>query len=269
MAGASDAANGQVFNVGAIEPISLRDVAELLIEVAGSGQLPPAALSAGAQSHRHRLDLRRRSQDPARPEVAAAHRSARGSRRARSSFYRAHRDAVLGGARSQPRSDEPPTRHRAQRPVQRARAGRPGHARASSTPRSTRVLDQRLVPDGPRARRPSSSSSPPITGPDLQAVGVGSGTDALTIGLLRARRSARRRGARRRPTPACRRWRPSWPRARGRSSATSIPAPTPSIRAEIDRRCHARARSAVLVVHLYGQPAPMDAIVERRQRRAG
>jgi UDP-glucose 4-epimerase len=37
MAGANDAANGQVFNVGATEPISLRELAELLIEVAGSG----------------------------------------------------------------------------------------------------------------------------------------------------------------------------------------------------------------------------------------
>jgi UDP-glucose 4-epimerase len=37
MAGMNDAANGQVFNIGAIEPTSLKDVAELLIEVAGSG----------------------------------------------------------------------------------------------------------------------------------------------------------------------------------------------------------------------------------------
>src|ERR687885_1779009 len=36
-AGANDAANGQVFNVGAIEPISLRQLAELLVEVAGTG----------------------------------------------------------------------------------------------------------------------------------------------------------------------------------------------------------------------------------------
>ncbi|MCA1647299.1 MAG: NAD-dependent epimerase/dehydratase family protein [Chloroflexi bacterium] len=36
-AGGSDAANGQVFNVGANEPISLRGVTELLIEIAGSG----------------------------------------------------------------------------------------------------------------------------------------------------------------------------------------------------------------------------------------
>ncbi len=38
MAGANDAANGQVFNIGAIEPISLRELAELLIEVCGSGR---------------------------------------------------------------------------------------------------------------------------------------------------------------------------------------------------------------------------------------
>jgi UDP-glucose 4-epimerase len=37
MAGAEDAANGQVFNVGAIEPVSLRELADLLIEISGSG----------------------------------------------------------------------------------------------------------------------------------------------------------------------------------------------------------------------------------------
>jgi UDP-glucose 4-epimerase len=36
-AGMNDAANGQVFNVGAIEPVSLREVAELLIEITGTG----------------------------------------------------------------------------------------------------------------------------------------------------------------------------------------------------------------------------------------
>jgi UDP-glucose 4-epimerase len=38
LAGANDTANGQVFNVGAIEPVSLRELADLLIEVAGSGR---------------------------------------------------------------------------------------------------------------------------------------------------------------------------------------------------------------------------------------
>lgn len=37
MAGASDAANGEVFNLGGTEPISLRELTELLLEIAGSG----------------------------------------------------------------------------------------------------------------------------------------------------------------------------------------------------------------------------------------
>ena len=56
MAGANDAANGQVFNIGAIEPISLRELAELLIEVAGTGSFqlcrsrPSARRSTSARS---------------------------------------------------------------------------------------------------------------------------------------------------------------------------------------------------------------------------
>jgi UDP-glucose 4-epimerase len=38
IAGANDAANGQVFNLGGIEPISLRDVTDLLVETAASGR---------------------------------------------------------------------------------------------------------------------------------------------------------------------------------------------------------------------------------------
>jgi UDP-glucose 4-epimerase len=37
MAGANDVANGQVFNIGAIAPVSLRQLAELLIEITGTG----------------------------------------------------------------------------------------------------------------------------------------------------------------------------------------------------------------------------------------
>jgi UDP-glucose 4-epimerase len=38
-AGALDACNGEVFNVGGLEPVSLRDLAELLIRVAGAGSV--------------------------------------------------------------------------------------------------------------------------------------------------------------------------------------------------------------------------------------
>ena len=37
-AGASDACNGHAFNVGGSEPISLRDLVELLIDIAGTGR---------------------------------------------------------------------------------------------------------------------------------------------------------------------------------------------------------------------------------------
>jgi nucleoside-diphosphate-sugar epimerase len=37
-AGASDAVNGQVFNVGGTEPISLRDLVDLMVSVAGTGR---------------------------------------------------------------------------------------------------------------------------------------------------------------------------------------------------------------------------------------
>jgi len=38
-AGASDACNGEVFNVGGIEPVSHRDLVHLLLEIAGSGRV--------------------------------------------------------------------------------------------------------------------------------------------------------------------------------------------------------------------------------------
>jgi UDP-glucose 4-epimerase len=37
LAGAADAANGQVFNLGGLEPISLRDLIALLVEIVGRG----------------------------------------------------------------------------------------------------------------------------------------------------------------------------------------------------------------------------------------
>jgi UDP-glucose 4-epimerase len=38
-AGASDACNGEVFNVGGLEPVGHRDLVQLLIEVAGTGRV--------------------------------------------------------------------------------------------------------------------------------------------------------------------------------------------------------------------------------------
>jgi UDP-glucose 4-epimerase len=91
IAGANDAANGQVFNVGGIEPISLRDVTELLIETAGTGSyhlvpFPPErkAIDVGSiyvDDRKIRRVLRWR------PHVDMADGLARSVE-----FYRAHRE---------------------------------------------------------------------------------------------------------------------------------------------------------------------------------
>ena len=57
--GASDACNGQVFNVGGAEPISHRDLVSLLIDVAGAGTRAVRAVAGGEEGHRHRQLLRR------------------------------------------------------------------------------------------------------------------------------------------------------------------------------------------------------------------
>ena len=99
MAGASDAANGQVFNLGGIEPISLRDVTELLIELAGTGSYHLVPFPPERKAHRHRLDLRRRSQDPPRPAAGDRSVDMREGLARSIEFYRAHRAQYWAAAR--------------------------------------------------------------------------------------------------------------------------------------------------------------------------
>ena len=58
-AGASDACNGEVFNVGGDEPISHRDLTTLLVDVAGIGPRRVRRLAGGEEGDRHRRLLRR------------------------------------------------------------------------------------------------------------------------------------------------------------------------------------------------------------------
>ena len=77
-AGAMDAADGQVFNLGggaAGEPPGPGAAAD---RDRGPGLLPHRALPGGAQEDRHRRLLRRRPQDPRHPGLEAAGRAARG-----------------------------------------------------------------------------------------------------------------------------------------------------------------------------------------------
>ena len=90
MVGVNDAANGQAFNIGALEPISLRELAELLIDVCGSGRFElvpfPAERKAIDIGSIYVDDRKLRRVLKWRPRVDMREGLARTM-----SFYRAHR----------------------------------------------------------------------------------------------------------------------------------------------------------------------------------
>ena len=78
-AGASDRCNGEVFNVGGAEAISLRQVVELLISVAGTGRYRPDRVAPGKESDRHRRLPRRLVAHRADARMATDHGPPRGT----------------------------------------------------------------------------------------------------------------------------------------------------------------------------------------------
>ena len=79
-AGMSDAANGRVYNLGGQGPISLRALADLIVAVAGQGEVVCIPWPAGAQEDRHRRRLLQLRPHRSRAGLAADHRPADGSR---------------------------------------------------------------------------------------------------------------------------------------------------------------------------------------------
>ena len=73
-AGAMDACNGEVFNVGGDEPLSHRELTTLLVDVAGSGRVRVRRLAAGQEGDRHRQLLRRLDEVQARDRLVAGGR---------------------------------------------------------------------------------------------------------------------------------------------------------------------------------------------------
>ena len=95
LAAARDEADGQVFNVGGTEPISLVELADLLVASTAAARTA-RPVPAAAQGDRHRRLLRRRRQDPRR-RSAGSRRSALEQGLERTlDYYREHGDAVLG-----------------------------------------------------------------------------------------------------------------------------------------------------------------------------
>ena len=174
-AGASDRCNGQVFNVGGAEPIAHKALVELLIGIAGSGQLPAGRVARREEGDRHRRLLRRLVALPADRRA--------GGRRRRSPRAWPRTDRVL------------PRALRALRAVG-VPGGRP--VTGSRADPFRRAAARRAI--GPTSPRPSSACSARgwfVLGPEVEAfeaefaaasgaahaVGVASGTDAIALAL--------------------------------------------------------------------------------------
>ena len=184
-AGASDACNGEVFNVGGDEPISHRD----LVDAAGRGRRHRVASSyvewpPEKKRDRHRQLLRRLDASSAsatgwQPPVG----SARGP---------AADDRVLPRAPRRTTST-PPRRDRGERPVIPFLTLTPGEdARRRAARRSTRVIERGWFVLGPELEAFEREFAAACGAP--HAVGVGTGTDAHRARSARARHRPGRRG---------------------------------------------------------------------------
>ena len=100
-AGASDACNGETFNVGGIEPISHRDLVHLLIEVAGSGRVRYVDWPAEKKA----IDIGSFYADSAKFTAATGWRPSVGLREGLSrtvAFYREHLRHYVENAATEP-----------------------------------------------------------------------------------------------------------------------------------------------------------------------
>ena len=179
-AGADDASNGQVFNVGGLEPIRHRDLVELMIRHRRLGPVPVHAVAARQEGDRYRRFLRRLVEnrrdarmapdDDARRRVEADLRLLpRALRSVRSHERRTGREPVT--------PDHIPFIDL-----------RPGEDDAAVRSAIDRVIARGWFVLGPEVEAFEAEFA--AASGAAHAVGVGSGTDAIAL-LLRAMRSAR------------------------------------------------------------------------------
>ena len=171
-AGATDACDGEVFNVGGDEPIEPSRSRDAAPRDGGHGIGPLRRLAAGQEADRHRQLLLRLDEVP-RDASAGGRRSICARACARTiAFYREHLRPLRGPAAAPPRK----------RPVipflelDARRTTRPSCRRRSSASSSA------AGSFSARSSTRSSASSPPRAARRTR-VGVGTGTDALAIAL--------------------------------------------------------------------------------------
>ena len=180
-AGATDAVNGEVFNVGGNEHWTHADLVALLVTLADGGVLPLRRVAAREEGHRHRQLLRRLVEVPGGDRLDAGGAAARGARADPGVLprpLRRLRCARGASCRSaEPRGDVVSTAA-VRVPFN---ALRPGDDRAAIDAAIARVLDSGWFVLGPEVAAFEAEFAA-ATGAG-HAVGVNTGTDAIALAL--------------------------------------------------------------------------------------
>ena len=254
-AGASDACNGEVFNVGgddADQPS--RPGARCSIDVAGSGRVRLRRVAGGEEGDRHRQLLRRLARS------SSGRRAGRRACRSREGL-RAHGRVLPRASRPVRRARRHATRSRRERaphPVHVAR--RPARTPARCDAAIERVIDRGWFVLGPEVEAFEAEFAAACGA--AHAVGVGTGTDALAL-IFAALGIGPGDEVITTPLSAA-----YTALAIMMAGARPVFADIDPDRLTLDPRAVEAAvtprTAAILPVHLYGQPADMAALVDDR-----
>ena len=191
-AGATDAVNGEVFNVGGNEHWTHADLVALLVSLSRGRVVPLRRVAAREEGDRHRQLLRRLLEVPDRPPAGRPTVRLRDGLERTMAFYRAHYDDYVAvearrADRREPRGDVVSTAA-VRVPFN---VLRPGDDRAAIEAAIARVLDSGWFVLGPEVAAFEREFA--AAAGAAHAVGVNTGTDAIALALRGPRHRPRRR----------------------------------------------------------------------------